>query len=168
MLRARRRAALTDRNHRLEIRVQVCNDIEVGGFMVLNLVAPPRLISISALNRLFSAGASISAKSLKYVRLSEAILDEQLGPERIAAVFRLSACKTAKADCAFVLLAGSNSRYRGSPANWSGEPERALCRTLVGGDFALVNDQATKFVAKHWLAISSLAHGAEAACAAVR
>ena len=29
--------------------------------------------------------------------------------------------------------------------------------------FALVNDQATKFVAKHWLAISSLAHGAEAA-----
>ena len=61
MLRARRRAALTDRNHRLEIRVQGCNDIEVGGFMVLNLVAPPRLISISALNRLFSAGASISA-----------------------------------------------------------------------------------------------------------
>ena len=131
--------------------------------MFLNLAAPPRLISISALNRFFSAGASISAKSLRYVRLSEAIQDEQLGPERIAAVFKLSACKTAKADCAFVLLSGSISRYRGSPANWSGEPERALCRTLVGGDFALVNDQATKFVAKHWLAISSPAHGAEAA-----
>ena len=85
----------------------------------------------SELNRFFSAGASISAKSLRYGRLSEAIHDEQLGPEQIAAVFKLSACKTAKAD--------------------------------VGGDFALVNDQATKFVAKHWLAISSLARGAEAA-----
>ena len=67
--------------------------------MFLNLVAPPRLISISALNRFFSAGASIS-ESLRSVRLSEAIHDEQLGPERIAAVFKLSACKTAKADCA--------------------------------------------------------------------
>ena len=131
--------------------------------MFLHPVAPPRLISISALNRFFSAGASMSAKSLRYVRLSEAIQEEQLGPERIAAVFKLSACKTAKADCAFVLLAGSISRYRGSPANWSGEPECVLCRTLVGGDFPLVNDQATKFVAKHWRAISSLAHGAEAA-----
>ena len=129
--------------------------------MVLNPVTAPQLVSINSLAKHFSAGASLAAKSLKYVRLSEAIHDEQLGPERIAAVFRLSACKTAKADCAFVLLAGSNSRYRGSPANWSGEPERALCRTLFGGDFALVNDQATKFVAKHWLAISSLAHGTE-------
>lgn len=94
--------------------------------------------------------------------LVEAIVDEQLGPERIAAVFKLSACKTAKADCAFVLLVGSVSRYRGSPGNWSSEPEDGLCSTLVGGDFALVSDQATKFVAKHWLAISSLAHGAEA------
>jgi hypothetical protein len=91
-----------------------------------------------------------------------AIHDEQLGPERIAAVFKLSACKTAKADCAFVLLAASVSRYRGSPANWSGEPERALCRTLVGGDFALVNDRR-RSSSPHWLAISSLAHGAEAA-----
>ena len=47
--------------------------------MFLNLVAPPRLISISALNRFFSAGASISAKSLRYVRLSEAIQDGSSG-----------------------------------------------------------------------------------------
>ncbi len=85
-------------------------------------------------------------------------------------MFKLSACKTAKADCAFVLLAGSISRYRGSPANWSGEPERALCRTLVGGDPSRwLKHQATKFVAKHWLAISSLAHGAEGGlCEATR
>ena len=37
------------------------------------------------------------------------------------------------------------------------------CRTLVGGDFALVNDQATKFVGKHWPAISSLTTRAEGA-----
>jgi hypothetical protein len=47
-------------------------------------------------------------------------------------------------------------------ALWSLLPVR-LNDLCVGGDFALVNDQATKFVAKHWLAISSLAHGAEAA-----
>ena len=64
---------------------------------------PRRLIGVSTLSRFFSAGASLAARSLKYVRLSEAILDEQLGPERIAAIFKLSACKTAKADCAFVL-----------------------------------------------------------------
>ena len=57
--------------------------------MFLNLVAPPRLISISALNRFFSAGASISAKSLRYVRLSEAIHDEQLGPDRGPGFFAL-------------------------------------------------------------------------------
>ena len=75
---------------------------------------PRRLIGVSTLSRFFSAGASLAARSLKYVRLSEAILDEQLGPERIAAVFKLSACKTAKADCAFVLLAGSVAKYRSS------------------------------------------------------
>ena len=46
--------------------------------MFLHPVAPPRLILISALNRFFSAGASMSAKSLRYVRLSEAIQEEQL------------------------------------------------------------------------------------------
>src|SRR6476660_2891320 len=130
---------------------------------MLAFTARTHLVSVGMLSRTFSAGASIAAQSLKYVRLAETIMEKQLGPERIATVFRLSACKTAKADCAFILLSGSISRYRGSPANWSGEPECVLCRTLVGGDFALVNDQATKFVAKHWLAISSLAQGAEAA-----
>ena len=115
------------------------------------------------LSRTFSAGASIAARSLKYVRLAETIMEEQLGPERIATVFRLSACKTARTDCAFILLAGSVSKYKSTPHLWSAKPEATIARTLVGGDFALIRDQAAEFVAKHWREVETLAAGAEAA-----
>ena len=123
----------------------------------------PSLISLGMFSRTFSAGASVAAKSLRYIRLSETIMEEQLGPERIATVFRLSACKTAKADCAFLLLAGSVSKYKSAPHLWSAEPEATICRALVGNDFALVSDQAAKFVAKWWSEIEELAGGAAAA-----
>ena len=90
-------------------------------------------------------------------------MEEQLGPERIATVFRLSACKTAKADCAFILLSGSISKYRAAPGGWSAQPEGSLCRSLVGNDFDLVSNEAAKFIAKHWLHIEALAGSAEAA-----
>jgi hypothetical protein len=124
---------------------------------------PRRLIGVSTLSRFFSAGASLAARSLKYVRLSEVILDEQLGPERIAAVFKLSACKTAKADCAFVLLAGSVAKYRSAPSAWSAEPEAAICRALVGDDFRRVSDEAAKFVRENGLRIVELVGGDAAA-----
>jgi hypothetical protein len=95
--------------------------------------------------------------------LAETIMEEQLGPERIATVFRLSACKTAKADCAFILLSGSISKYRAAPRGWSAQPEGSLCRSLVGNDFDLVSNEAAKFIAKHWLHIEALAGSAEAA-----
>jgi hypothetical protein len=114
-------------------------------------------------SRTFSAGASVAAKSLRYIRLSETIMEEQLGPERIARVFQLSACKTARTDCAFVILCGSVSKYRAHRETWSPEPEATIARTLVGGDFALISEQATNFVAKHWREIEALAVGAEAA-----
>jgi hypothetical protein len=125
--------------------------------------APRRLIGVSTTSCIFPAGASVAAKSLKYVCLAETILEEQLGPERIATVFRLSACKTARADCAFILLAGSVSKYKSSLRLWSAEPEATICRALSGNDFALISDQAAKFVAKHWPVIQELAHGAAAA-----
>jgi hypothetical protein len=125
--------------------------------------APPRPIAVSMLSRTFSAGASIAARSLKYVRLAETIVEEQLGPERIAAVFRLSACKTAKADCTFVLLAGSIARYKSAPHLWSAEPEAAICRALVGNDFDRASNVATRFVRENWEEIERLAIGAEAA-----
>jgi hypothetical protein len=109
------------------------------------------------LSRTFSAGASIAARSRKYVRLAETIMEEQLGPERIAAVFRLSACKTTRPDCAFVILCGGVAQYRGQPDAWCPEREATIARALVGGDFALISDQAAKFVAKHWREIEALA-----------
>jgi len=130
---------------------------------MLAFTAPTHLVSVGRLSRTFSAGASIAAQSLKYVRLAETIMEEQLGPERIATVFRLSACKTAKADCAFVLLSGSISKYRVAPGGWSAQPESSLCRSLVGNDFDLVSNEAAKFIAKHWLHIEALAGSAEAA-----
>ena len=86
-------------------------------------------------------------------------MDEQLGPERIATVFRLSACKTARADCAFILLAGSVAKYRSAPSAWSAEPEAAICRALVGHDFRRVSDEAAKFVRANGLCIAELAGG---------
>lgn len=131
--------------------------------IVETLPEPPRLISVAALCRFFSAGASLAARSLKYVRLAETIMEEQLGPERIATVFRLSACKSARADCAFVLLSGSISKYRAAPGGCSAQPESALCRSLVGNDFDLVSNAATRLVREHWREIVHLAAGAAAA-----
>ena len=98
---------------------------------MLTFTAPTRLVSVGRLSRTFSAGASTAAQSLKYVYLAETIMEEQLGPERIATVFRLSACKTSKADCAFILLSGSISKYRAASVGWSAQPEDSLCRSLV-------------------------------------
>jgi hypothetical protein len=67
---------------------------------MLTFAAPARFVSIDTLVRYFSAGASAAATSLKYVGLSATIMDERLGPERIARVFQLSACRTARTDCA--------------------------------------------------------------------
>jgi hypothetical protein len=129
---------------------------------VLEYLGPaPSLISVGMLSRTFSAGASISAHSLKYARLAETIMEEELGPERLARVFRLSACKTAKVDCAFVLLCGSISKYRAAPAVWNTEPESSLCRNLIGDDFDRTSDAATRFVKANWLAIQELANGVE-------
>ena len=130
---------------------------------MLTFASPARLVSIDPLAGYFSSGASLAAKSLRYVGLSATIMEEQLGPEPIARVFRLSACKTARMDCAFVILCGSVSKCRAHLETWSPEPEATIARTLVGGDFALVSDQATKFVAKHWLEISTLAGASMAA-----
>jgi hypothetical protein len=88
--------------------------------------SPPRLIAVSMLCRTFSAGASIAARSLKYVLLAETIMEEELGPERIATMCRLSACKAARPDCAFILLAGSVSKYKSVPQLWSAEPEATI------------------------------------------
>jgi hypothetical protein len=134
-----------------------------GDEMFTLLASAPPLISTETLNRFFSAGAAVACRELRYVHAAELIVSEAMIPQRVASMFKLSACKTAKPDCAFVLLCGSVSKYRAAPATWSAEPEGSMARALVGGDFALVSDQAAKFVAKHWLRIEALAGSAEAA-----
>jgi len=109
------------------------------------------------------AGASLAARKLKYPSLAAAIFEERLEPQAIARLFKLSAGKTARADCALVILSGSVSKYRAHRETWSPEPEASLANELVGPDFARVSDAAAKFVAKRWDEISALAHGAEAA-----
>ena len=84
---------------------------------MLTLLAPaPRLISTETLNHFFRAGAAVACRELRYVHVAELILSEAMIPQRVASMFKLSACKTAKRDCAFVLLCGSVSKYRAAPA----------------------------------------------------
>jgi hypothetical protein len=128
---------------------------------MLTLLAPaPSLISVGMLPRFFSAGAAIAARELRYVHAAELIISEVLSPQRVASMFKLSACKTAKVDAAFVLLCGSISRRRAAPNVWSGEPESSLCCPLVGNDFAPISDRAARFVKQRWSEIEGMAVGA--------
>jgi hypothetical protein len=121
---------------------------------MLAFAAPTHLVSVGRVSRTFSAGASIAAQSLKYVRLAETIMEEQLGPS-------LSCRPTAGTPSRSA--SGSISKYRAAPVGWSAQPEDSLCRSLVGNDFDLVSNEAAKFIAKHWLHIEALAGSAEAA-----
>ena len=59
----------------------------------------------------FLAGASVAAQSLGYCGLADIIVEEQLGAERIAFLFDLSASKTRDTDLAVILTAGSIASY---------------------------------------------------------
>ena len=62
---------------------------------MFTLLAPaPSLISVGLLSRFFSAGAAIAARELRYVHVAELIIFEVLSPQRVASMFKLSACKT--------------------------------------------------------------------------
>ena len=109
------------------------------------------------------AGASLAGRKLKYPSLAAAIFEQGLEPQAIARLFKLSAGKRARADCALVILSGSVSKYRAHRETWTPEPEATLAKELVGPDFARVSDAAAKFVAKRWSEIEELAGGAAAA-----
>jgi hypothetical protein len=111
----------------------------------------------------FTAGAAIACRRRGYLRLGDLILDEQFTPDRVARLFETSASKSAKADAALIILAGSIARYRAQPTEWTLEPTASLARALVGADFARISTEATKVVHRHWRLIEELALGAEAA-----
>jgi hypothetical protein len=125
---------------------------------MLNLAA--RLVSTDALARHFAAGASVAAKWLKYEHVSQLILDDMLGPERVLRLFSSSASKTWKRDAALVLLSGSAARYRAHRESWTPEPAARLARDLVGDAFGFgaVSNAATRLVRESWARITELAN----------
>jgi len=82
-------------------------------------------------NRFAVAGAALAARKLKYVHVSETIIEERFGPEQIVRLFLASASKSAKTDCALIILAGSISECRAHRETWSPEPEARLAKELV-------------------------------------
>ena len=110
-------------------------------------------------DRLTVAGCALGAQKLQYLRLAETIRNEQLGPLAIARLFRLSACKTARPDCAFILLCGSLARHRSAPNGWSPEPEASLACQLVGDDFDRISDEAARLVKARWSELQALVDG---------
>ncbi|MGA7546330.1 MAG: hypothetical protein WBW08_10980 [Methyloceanibacter sp.] len=77
------------------------------------------------------AASAAAARALNYPGLAELIERDRLGPHQIAALARLSCCKTAARDYALIILAGSLGRYRVAPADWSGQEERDLALTML-------------------------------------
>jgi hypothetical protein len=126
----------------------------------------------------FLAGASVAAQSLGYCGLADIIVEEQLGAERIAFLFDLSASKTRDTDLAVILTAGSIASHNVQPRGWSGGVEEALAREALRRDAAMrdrlsrygslppllsfeeLAKRATALVQKRWPEIAQLAASA--------
>jgi hypothetical protein len=81
-----------------------------------------------------TAASAAACRVLNYRGFADLIEAEQLTPQRIAALFRLSAAWTAPRDLAVVLLAGGLGRYRACPTGWNGEVERQLALEALEGE----------------------------------
>ena len=79
----------------------------------------------------FAAGAAVAAQSLGYRGLADIIVEEHLGPERIALLFDLSASRTRDTDLAVILIAGGIASYNVQPHGWSAGAEDALAREAL-------------------------------------
>jgi hypothetical protein len=76
-------------------------------------------------------GCASAASHLGYPDVAALILEESMGPERIAVLFKLSASEQAWRHAALIILAGGISRYRAAPLGWSGEVEQRLAREAL-------------------------------------
>jgi hypothetical protein len=110
----------------------------------------------------FAAGAATAARSLGYRGLADIIVEEHLGPERIARLFALSAGKASAQDLAVILSAGAIARFKLSPGGWSGEIESRLAQEASAAhgrhlDFERLSGRAAALVKKRWAEIAQLA-----------
>jgi hypothetical protein len=107
------------------------------------------------------AASAAAAHALGYHGLGDLIEVEQLSPQRILALFKLSISERASHDCAVVLFAGSIARYRAQPRGWDGHLEEQLAIEALASEpnptaaFDRTSKEAAKLVAKHWVAIGS-------------
>jgi hypothetical protein len=85
----------------------------------------------------FVAGAAIAARALGYHGLGNIIVEQRLGPERIALLFALSASKTRGRDLAVIITTGAIARFNAQPCGWSGEVEEAIAREALSRDAAM-------------------------------
>jgi hypothetical protein len=101
------------------------------------------------------AASAAAARALWYRGLADLIKVEQLSPQRILALFKLSLSDRASHDCAVVLFAGSIARYRVAPEGWDGGAERQLVLEALASKpnptaaFGKTSKEAAKLVARH-------------------
>jgi hypothetical protein len=76
------------------------------------------------------AASAAAARALGYAGLADLIEIEQLSPQRILMLFRLSMSETASHDAVVALFAGSIARYRAAPQEWDGHLEEQLASTV--------------------------------------
>jgi hypothetical protein len=76
-----------------------------------DIIALIARVSQAMLDHAIAASAA-AARAIGYVGLGDLIQADELGPEQIAALLRLSCSKTAASDYALIILAASLGRYR--------------------------------------------------------
>jgi hypothetical protein len=110
-----------------------------------------------------TAASAAACRVLNYRGFADLIEAEQLTPQRIARLFRLSASRAAGRDCALVVLAGALGRYGACPTGWSGEQERGLALEALAAELdpqavlVKLSKAAVRIVAEHWPEIARAA-----------
>jgi hypothetical protein len=106
--------------------------------------------------------SAAAARALGYAGLANLIEIEQLSPQRILALFKLSMSERASHDCAVVPFAGSIARYRAAPEAWNDADRQLIVEALASEPtptvaFGKTSREAARLVARHWQAIAHVA-----------
>jgi hypothetical protein len=98
-----------------------------------------------------SRAAACAARCCGFRAVADEIMANQLGPEAIARLFRLSARRDRGHIAAVVVLCGSIARNAADPDHWHDYGERELALSLIERSwFAEADRQAVRIVRAHW------------------
>jgi hypothetical protein len=99
---------------------------------------------------------SVAARAVGFHAVAEIIERDNLSPEGVARLFRLSARFDRKRAAAIVILAGTVARYSADPSHWQDRGERELALSLIERfRFAEIDRLAVQLVRRHWGEISA-------------